>query len=235
MSRNISNTSVIVATQGTFNELEVVQEMYPPRLTTAERTALTNVEQGLVVYDITLDELYAWDGSQWTLIGPQGPAPPPTPSTAVMAYSGELSADFSVPTFDGTITNWTDVSINTSYIIRSSGTFTFQQTGLYLFSFNFVAVNVTANDQGIRFETLPPTTLLPHYYQIVPGNSYTLITGSFVHQRNSGSTTSLRIIGSTNSGYSSGDVVLVDIQSDLPNWASGTTSTSFLQITYLPS
>jgi hypothetical protein len=230
MSRN---TSVMIATQGTFNELEVLQKMYPPRLTTAERTALTNVEQGLVVYDITLNELYAWNGTQWTLIGPS--TPPPTPSTTVIAYSGRLSADFNVPTFDGTITNWTDISNNTSYITRSSGTFTFQQTGLYLFSFNFVAVNITANDQGIRFETLPPTTLLPHYYQIVPGNSYTLITGSFVHQRDSGSSISLRIIGSTNSGYSNGDVVLVDTQSDLPNWASGTTSTSFLQITYLPS
>ena len=40
----------------------------PPKMTTAQRTAITGVA-GLMVYDTTLNQWFGYDGSGWVVIG----------------------------------------------------------------------------------------------------------------------------------------------------------------------
>ncbi len=48
-----------------------------PRMTTSERTAIASPAQGLLVYDVSTNNFWYFDGTQWVLaIGPQGPQGP---------------------------------------------------------------------------------------------------------------------------------------------------------------
>ncbi len=52
------------APAGALDITSTTKGFLPPRMTTAQRTALTAVE-GLTVYDLTLHKLYVYDGSAW--------------------------------------------------------------------------------------------------------------------------------------------------------------------------
>lgn len=67
-----SDTSAILDISSTTKGLLI------PRMTTVQRTTinpLTTTQRGLLVYDITVNQFFFWDGTMWIMaIGPQGPA-----------------------------------------------------------------------------------------------------------------------------------------------------------------
>jgi hypothetical protein len=73
----------------------------PPRLTTTQRTALSNPPEGLTVYDLTQHKLFVYDGSAW-LIAER----PQNISASYTATGGQT--DFTTP---GTITNVANITV----------------------------------------------------------------------------------------------------------------------------
>lgn len=45
------------------------QGFLPPRMTTTQRTAISSPAEGLQVYDLTVHQLYQWNGSSWVILG----------------------------------------------------------------------------------------------------------------------------------------------------------------------
>jgi hypothetical protein len=45
------------------------QGFLPPRMTSTQRTAISSPAEGLQVYDLTVHQLYLWNGSSWTILG----------------------------------------------------------------------------------------------------------------------------------------------------------------------
>jgi hypothetical protein len=45
------------------------QGFLPPRMTTTQRTAISSPAEGLQVYDLTVHQLYMWNGGSWAILG----------------------------------------------------------------------------------------------------------------------------------------------------------------------
>ena len=67
-SIDVSTATFTTATTTTANitTANVSGALYPPRLTTAEKNALS-VTQGAVVYDTDEEKLYSYDGAAWNV------------------------------------------------------------------------------------------------------------------------------------------------------------------------
>ena len=86
-----SDTSAILDISSTTKGLLI------PRMTTVQRTTinpLTTTQRGLLVYDITVNQFFFWDGTMWIMaIGPQGPAGLPG-ATGITGTTGITGATF---------------------------------------------------------------------------------------------------------------------------------------------
>jgi hypothetical protein len=74
-----------------------------PRLTTAGRTSLTLTasDKGMMVYDVTLQELCIWNGSTWLIVtntgGPSLYSGTGSPEGVVTAAAGSIYYDLATP------------------------------------------------------------------------------------------------------------------------------------------
>ena len=95
-------------------------KLYP--LTTAQRTALTLLsgDSGLVVWDLTLNQLYAWNGTAW-----QSTAP----TTGAMSFKGVVAASAAAPA---------SPAVGDFYVFNSAGATTWTPSG-----------NVTSGDSAV--------------------------------------------------------------------------------------
>tara|TARA_R100000278_G_scaffold103375_1_gene79793 strand:- start:151 stop:612 length:462 start_codon:yes stop_codon:yes gene_type:complete len=52
-----------------FQVNSTTQGILPPRMTTAQRTAIASPAEGLMVFDTDLKQWMGWDDTQWVIIG----------------------------------------------------------------------------------------------------------------------------------------------------------------------
>ena len=115
----MDNINVSTATVG---GLTANNSFYPPRVTTAEKTALS-VNQGAVVYDTDEEKLYSYDGSAWNVAAGATFDP-----ASLQAYLNTLLL---IPQSDTTISSGWTVDYNTADVSFSSGVITFNTAGTY--------------------------------------------------------------------------------------------------------
>lgn len=95
-SNNLTGvTSLVVGGSGSeasslLTVNSTAQGMLPPRMTTAQRTAIVAPAEGLMVYDTDINDLFTYDGSAWVARDVTGPA---------------SSTDNAIVRFDGTSGN----------------------------------------------------------------------------------------------------------------------------------
>lgn len=153
------------------------QGMLVPRMSTAQRNAISSPARGLMVYDNTLNNFYFFNGSAWTLVGAAGITPYPnielsTTNTVQQA----ISSLFGTPNFttlnlsSGNNTNasltggntWT----GTTFTIGTTGAGWYQITAHYIgvLSGTNNVTNVGANivlDKNGAFGTSPALGTYP--------------------------------------------------------------------------
>ena len=136
-----------------LTDLDVSASLYPPRLTTVAREALSPSE-GAVVYDTDLDGLYVYDGTAWKQVTPD-PTTPFDPNSLLIKLTTLTNFTTSSTDFS---TGWTVIS-NTADISFSGGVITPNTAGTYRIYLSALVSNGIATTQNCSLYLLHTSDL----------------------------------------------------------------------------
>jgi hypothetical protein len=131
-AKEIKLTTYYPAPYGEYSQLQASKSFIPPRMTTAERDAITATStpplaQGMVIFNTTANKLEVYDGTAWSSAIGGSSVHFKVSQTASITYE---------PGWGWCDANWDQVLANDGNGFNGTNTFTAPVSGFYLFSIN---------------------------------------------------------------------------------------------------